>query len=450
MTRPAEPDGERLRQVAHDYGVHIYAERSRRLFIVIGPDGDCRVEVKDNSGVSVRRSVADGLVEIATPVSRTDQLIRAARWAGRQAQRLVRGRYLLVNEGPVADPPTHQPHDIWWPAERLADLLDQLVRARRSGDGYELGFIAEVVARSVAISTVADSIGKDEDWSRLSCFAKARDGTDLTKTSHIGGWLDGDRADAMVLEHLVARTSRQADGLRDAPPTAATTGPVILEPAAAGTLMHEVVGHLLERDNVLARRCDPPVDRGSRIGPDLLTVLHDPTLAPQWSGAAVDDEGTPTGPIALVRAGVVAGHLSDTAHADGRGSSGDGRRSSFDVPVVPRMRTVRVEPGADDDTALLDDIGSGVLVKTLRRAIMTPRTGRCVAEIGAAEMIEGGRSRGASRGGVIACSVTDLLGRIDGVGRDTAVTHDLCDKAGQRLPTSAWSPRIRLGAVAVR
>ena len=149
--------------------MHIYAERSRRLLIVIGPDGDCRVEVKDVSGVSVRRSDADGPVEVATPVSGGDHLIPAARWAGRQARRLVRGRYLLANEGPVADPPTQQPHDIWWPAERLADLRDQLVRARRSGDGYELGFIAEVVARSVAISTVAGSIGKDDDWSRLSC-----------------------------------------------------------------------------------------------------------------------------------------------------------------------------------------------------------------------------------------------------------------------------------------
>jgi predicted Zn-dependent protease len=445
-TAGAAVDLDRLAEVATGYGMHVYAERALRLHLAVGADGGITVTVKETTGVSVRR----GGVDVAVPVAGVDGLARAAAWAARRTRTLAPGRYLFGD--PDAGTTREPAGDRLWPPARLAPVLDQLTRARRPGGDYGLGFVAESVVRSVAMSAPAGTAVKDDGWSRLSCFATASDGGGLAKHTRIGEWLCDDGVDAAVLADLVERTGVDADRLRNADPTGAATGPVLFEPRAAGAMIHEVVGHILERDNVLARRHGQPLEPGHRIATELLTVEHDGTLAEAWSGAAVDDQGTPTSRTVLVDRGVVARHLGGTDGADSGtdSGSGDARRAGFEVPALARMRTLRVRAGADEDGALLADLDRGLLVRTLRRAMLVPGTGRCVAEIGEAGLIERGRVTGTSRGGTIACGFADILGGIDGVGSDLGVTHDLCDKAGQRLPTTAWSPRIRVRDLPVR
>jgi predicted Zn-dependent protease len=141
-------------------------------------------------------------------------------------------------------------------------LLGQLVGARLRRDGIEVGFVAESVARSVVISGGGRSAAKEDGWRRLSCFATKPDGSELAKHTHPGEWRHGDEADPAILADLVERTVVDAMRLRDIGPTFPATGPVLFEPVAAGTVMHEVVGHLLET----RQRAGPPLRAVGRGG----------------------------------------------------------------------------------------------------------------------------------------------------------------------------------------
>lgn len=423
-------DADRLQSAAYEAGVRVFAERSDRQLIVMRPDRTVDFTVTTPMGISVVR----GEIEIAMPVAEPAALIPAVHWAAGRMSGLPPGRYLL------AAPAAAQRSTVADASLELAPLLHSL-RDACGGRPAHLGFIAEAVTRSIVIGgTQAGLLSKAEGWSRMSCFATGNDGSDLAKTTHIGEWRDGDSVARGLLDKLVDATLADASRLQDALPSGPITCPVVFASRAAGTLLHEIVGHLVEKDNVLARRALPAVKTGARIAPEMVTVVHDGTLAESWSGANFDDAGILAQSQTIVDSGVVVGQISSE------------RRAGFDVPAVPRIRTLRLAPGADGRSAaeLCEGIERGLLVRTVRRAVMVPRTGRCVVEIGEAATLESGRIGGVCRGGTIVCSVTEILTEIDALGSDSGVTHDLCDKAGQRLPASAWSPALRVRSLPVR
>src|SRR5437868_371283 len=150
------------------------------------------------------------------------------------------------------------------------------------------------------------------------------------------------RIDVMVAELLA---------LRQAPVLDPYTGPALLEPEAAGVLVHEAVGHRLERERQNDDKDGHTFNGqvGKPILPFFLTILDDPT---QRTAGPVslngyyrfDDQGVPGQRTTLVDKGVLKTFLMSRAPVEGvpPHSNGHGRSAPGRDPVA-RMSNLIVE-----------------------------------------------------------------------------------------------------------
>ncbi len=138
--------------------------------------------------------------------------------------------------------------------------------------------------------------------------------------------------------------------LRGAPAIDPYTGPAILEPAAAGVLFHEAVGHRLEGE----RQDDDAEGKtfrgqiGHQVLPSFISIYDDPTLrargGQELNGYYLfDEEGISAQRTALVESGVLRNYLLSRHPVEGfLHSNGHGRSQGNRKPVA-RMANLLVE-----------------------------------------------------------------------------------------------------------
>jgi len=147
---------------------------------------------------------------------------------------------------------------------------------------------------------------------------------------------DGQRALAVLPLATPWHPPRPAEQIRGAPPRGRPL--VLLAPPAAAALVHEVIGHSLEGDLVLAG-LSPLAGTGRRFRFTLpLDVTDDPTRFDLPGGFTIDDEGSAARPRPLLRGGEPVGVLADRATAARLNvPAGSARRGSVHAPPRPRI-----------------------------------------------------------------------------------------------------------------
>ncbi|MDT0343608.1 metallopeptidase TldD-related protein [Streptomyces litchfieldiae] len=133
--------------------------------------------------------------------------------------------------------------------------------------------------------------------------------------------------------------------------------PVVLDAGQAGAFFHELVGHPLEADIVLARSSYLARRRGEMVAPPWFGVVDGAGTAVGAIGGQWDDEGSRVRPSRMIDAGRVGEPLSDIASAAllGGRSSGHGRRLDYRHCVLPRMRHTVAAAQAASATPVLPD-----------------------------------------------------------------------------------------------
>ncbi len=113
---------------------------------------------------------------------------------------------------------------------------------------------------------------------------------------------------------------------------------VLLAPAASAVLVHELFGHLLEADLLLAGASPWCGQQGRRLTRLPLDVIDDPTRGDLPGAFSVDDEGEAAAPRRLLADGVMVGSLADRRCAAALGvAAGNARRADVHTPPRPRM-----------------------------------------------------------------------------------------------------------------
>ncbi len=260
---------------------------------------------------------------------------------------------------------------------------------------------------------------------------------------------DGDSNQARVigLAHQVAeRVERRVD----AGPAPSGERTIVFAPGVGGVLIHEIIGHALEADAVLAG--DSWLIRfKERLIPAGLTVLDDPRRGrAAWR---VDDEGEPVRAAPLLRGGRVAGWLHDrrTARQSGQKTTGHARRTSYREPTQPRMGATFIAAGTLAAEEVLDSVEQGIYVRRMEAASVDPRRGRAVFRVTDSDLIREGR---------LERPLQPHLLRIDGptaLSRLTLVADDLrfdtcigsCHRGGQPLAVSVGAPTSCIGMAEV-
>jgi hypothetical protein len=238
---------------------------------------------------------------------------------------------------------------------------------------------------------------------------------------------------------------------RDAPPPEPGPRVLVLAPAAAAVLLHEVVAHTLEADN-LALTGNPASAIGVELGSPLLSLLDDPGNAPARVRRQADDEGVPVRRRWLLRAGRVEEPLADRFWAERTGAlqPGAARRGSRHQAPSPRSSHLELLPGGTPAADLITQAHGGLFVEEFARGRLDPLAGTFAVEASCARRIgTGGLGERVGRLRLRG-RVADLLGAVTAVGDEgRSGGAGWCAKEGQRLPVWATACGLRLEGVEV-
>ncbi len=250
----------------------------------------------------------------------------------------------------------------------------------------------------------------------------------------------------------VARTAAQrALTMLRARPAPRGKLPVVLKKGAGGVLFHEACGHGLEAD-LVAR--DASVFRG-RVGElvasPLITLVDDGTYAREWGTYAIDDEGAPAQRNVLIEDGVLTDYMWDLVRArkNGRASSGNGRRETYQHLPMVRMTNTFLLQGDDDPDAIISDTEHGLYCVALGGGQVNTATGDFVFGITEAYMIENGEITEPVRAAQLIGNGPETLRLVDAVGSDFDTWAGTCGKDGQGVPVSSGQPTLRVAELTV-
>jgi TldD protein len=221
--------------------------------------------------------------------------------------------------------------------------------------------IAQNERRSL-VSTEGARIEHGRGFARVIIFAqgKAADGMDLSTSSYYDSLeTDGLPADS-VLETTVENVALKLEALLKAPVAEPFVGPAIFSGRASGVFFHEIFGHRIEghrqKDESEGQTFTASV--GSKVLPDFLSVLFDPTRR-KVGGIDLngwytfDDEGIAGKPVTAVENGVLKSFLMSRSPIAGFAqSNGHGRRQPG-REIVSRQSNLIVESTRTESDAAL-------------------------------------------------------------------------------------------------
>jgi len=257
--------------------------------------------------------------------------------------------------------------------------------------------------------------------------------------------------EAPVMRDAARLAAERAVLLLDASPAPAGTMPVVVGNEFGGVLFHEASGHGLEADAIAKRASVFAGQMGQLVASPLVTAVDDGTVDGAWGTLRVDDEGTPTQRNVLIEEGVLTGYMFDRLRArqDGRPSTGNGRRQSYQHIPMPRMTNTYILAGTSTVAELIEATPYGLYAKKLGSGQVNPVTGDFVFAVTEGYMIEGGRITRPVRGATIIGNGPAALRKVDMVADDLGLAPGMCGKEGQAVQVSVGQPHLRISELTV-
>jgi TldD protein len=305
-----------------------------------------------------------------------------------------------------------------------------------------------LVANSEGLLTGDDQV---RTLFRVSAVASGDSGlqTGFESVGHTVGFELFDEIDIEELARLAAGRALTKLGARPAP---SGTMPVIIQHGSGGVLFHEACGHGLEADLVSKGASVYRGRTGEQVASPLVTLVDDGTMAREWGAITVDDEGHPGQRNVLIENGILTEYMWDhiRARKEGRASSGNGRRQSYQHLPMVRMTNTFVLGGSTDPADIIADTDRGVYVSKLGGGQVNTASGDFVFGMTEAYLIEGGKLTEPLREGNLIGNGPEVMRSIDALGNDFAMgSPGTCGKDGQGVPVGDGQPTLRVGALTI-
>jgi TldD protein len=210
--------------------------------------------------------------------------------------------------------------------------------------------------------------------------------------------------------------------------------------------IHEMCGHLLE-GSFVAQGHSPFAEKiSTRIASELLNVCDDPSLAEGFGSHLIDDEGQATGPVHLIRNGVLTTFLTNdvTGRLLGLPSTASARREDFRYPATPRMSNTYIPAGdaACDASTMIAELPQGLFAQRLGRGQVNHQTGQFALEVREGMWIDRGRPVYAIKPLWIVGQASQTLMHIQAIGHDFALAPVMCKSVSGSLPVGVGIPSL--------
>ncbi|MCX8116694.1 MAG: TldD/PmbA family protein [Desulfobacterota bacterium] len=279
----------------------------------------------------------------------------------------------------------------------------------------------------------------------------SQDGLLQTGYEPVGGTKGFELFDEIPPETVAEVAARRALRMLSARKAPMGKMTVVLSSEAGGTMIHEAVGHGLEADLAQQGLSVYSGKLGEKIASSLITVVDDPTLPHRRGSYAFDDEGVLSRRTVLVEEGVLKNYLYDRLSAlrDGKTSTGNGRRESYQAKPIPRMSNTLILPGKTKPEAIIRSVERGLFVKKMGGGQVNTVNGDFVFEVSEGYLIEKGSLGEPVRGAILIGNGPQILKEIDMVGDDLGFGIGTCGKDGQGVPVADGQPTLRIPEIVV-
>lgn len=331
----------------------------------------------------------------------------------------------------------------------LLQRVDEV--ARSEGDaiaqvqaGYMEGRRHILVANSDGIFATDDQV---RTRFNVVCIASGDTGlqTGFESAAHTRGF---DMFDDVDVDEMARLAARRAIVKLSARPAPSGELPVVLA-NAGGVLFHEACGHGLEADHIVKDSSVYAGKVGQLVASPLVTVVDDGSLVGEWGYSSIDDEGHRASRNVLIQDGVLTDYMWDMLRArrEGRSSSGNGRRQSYQHLPMVRMTNTYVMGGATDPEDIVSETEHGVYVAKLGGGQVNTATGDFVFGTTEAYLIEQGVITAPLRDVNMVGNGPDVLRSIDAVGSDFSMVPGTCGKQGQGVAVGCGQPTLRVAGI---
>ena len=346
------------------------------------------------------------------------------------------------------------------PAEvAKADKVELLRRADAAarasgGDVRQLSANYRDSRRQVLVANSDGVIASDDQVRiRFGVSAVANGDTGMqTGSEAVGATMGYELFDQNDVEELARAAAQRALSKLRARPAPSGTMPVVIKSGTGGVLFHEACGHGLEADHI-AKSVSVFTGRvGETVASPLVTLVDDGTMSHEWGAMAIDDEGHPTGRNVLIEDGVLTDYMWDwlRAHKEGRASSGNGRRQSYQHLPMVRMTNTFLMNGPESPEEIIRQTPRGVYVAQLGGGQVNTTTGDFVFGMTEAYLIEDGQLTEPIRDANLIGNGPQVLRDIDVIGNDFSMGFPgTCGKQGQGVPVGMGQPTLRVRALTI-
>jgi len=346
------------------------------------------------------------------------------------------------------------PEDV--PKATKVELLtraDQVARAEGDAISQVMARYADSRRRILVANSDGLLTGDDQVKSlfSVSCVAQGDTGMQTGRES-IGHTVGFELFQRYDVEDLARRAAQRAITKLSARPAPSGAVPVVIGKGGGGVLFHEACGHGLEADLVAKGASAFAGKVGEQVASPMITLVDDGTIGGEWGCFAIDDEGRPAQRNVLIEDGVLTDYMWDhlRARKEGRQSSGNGRRQSYQHLPMVRMTNTVILNGTDDPDDIVAGTPNGVYVAQLGGGQVNTATGDFVFGMTEAYLIEDGEITDPIREGNLIGNGPEVLQRIDALGNDFEMgPPGTCGKDGQGVPVGDGVPTLRVTSLTV-
>jgi TldD protein len=340
-------------------------------------------------------------------------------------------------------------------AQKVELLLRANDAARSVGDAISQVSVSYGDNRRRILVANSDGLLVEDDTVRtffaVSCVATGDTGMQTGRES-VGHTIGFELFDMYDVDQLARNAADRALTKLAARPAPSGQMPVVIGSGGGGVLFHEACGHGLEADLVSKGASVFRGRVGQQVASKGVTVVDDGTMAREWGNIAIDDEGNPAQRNVLIDDGVLTDYMWDhlRARKEGRSSSGNGRRQSYQNLPMVRMTNTYLLAGTDDPESIIASTPKGVYVKHLGGGQVNTATGDFVFGMTEAYLIEDGKVTEPLREGNLIGNGPEVLQRIDALGNDFAMgPPGTCGKDGQGVPVGDGVPTLRVSSLTI-
>ena len=286
----------------------------------------------------------------------------------------------------------------------------------------------------LAVSAVASGGGEVQTGQQSFGFGKGYEGFDGADLAAVGR-----KAADMALTMLRA------------PECPAGQFPVVIGPGFGGVIFHEACGHSLEATSVAKGNSEFCGKLGQKIADERVTAVDDGTIPGAWGSLGIDDEGTPTRKNVLIEHGVLKGYMIDLLGSIRMGMpvTGSSRRESYCYAPTSRMTNTYIAAGEDDDEEMLRTLGEGLYACSMGGGSVNPLTGEFNFSVNEGYWVRDGRILCPVRGATLIGKGSQVLQRIDRVGRGQTLSPGMCGSVSGSVPVNVGQPQIRVRELTV-